>query len=271
MNSPGANDPGLDSRDSPASCEIPEEVSDDALLGGRVRLLQPLAGYRAAIDPVLLAAAIAPRSRARVLDAGMGVGAAALCLARRVADITVTGIELQEPLAALARRNIALNGVQGRVDVVLGDIAAPPDAIARGGFDHVMVNPPYMERGQGHPPPETSRAAAHVEGRSSLDDWVKFALAMTKTKGDVTFVHRADRLDDVLAALHGRAGAITVLPIRSRSGRQAKRVIVRARKGVSGPLQLLSALIVHDAGGGYTSRAQDILQEARALNFRDFC
>lgn len=246
-------------------------VSDDALLGGRVRLLQPRVGYRVAIDPVLLAASIAPRRRARVLDVGMGVGAAALCLARRVEDVAVTGIELQTSLVALARRNVELNGLEDRVDVVPGDISAPPDAIVRGSFDHVMVNPPYMERGRGHPPPETSRATAHVEGRTDLDDWVKFALAMTKTKGDVTFIHRADRLDALLAAFHGRAGAIAVLPIRSRCGRQAKRVIVRARKGVSGPLQLLSALIVHDAGGGYTSRAQDILQEGRALNFRDFC
>src|SRR5215831_2654006 len=118
-------------------------LTEDALLGGRVRLLQPRKGYRVAVDAVLLAAAVDVHAGERVLDLGAGVGAVALCIASRVAGCHILGIELQAGLAALAERNAGLNGVNERVRTILHDLAEPlPAGIAA--FDHVVTNPPYL-------------------------------------------------------------------------------------------------------------------------------
>src|SRR5690349_12697346 len=100
-------------------------LTEDALLDGRVHLLQPRRGYRVAVDAVLLAAAVHPRAGERVLDLGAGVGAVGLCLARRVPDCTIVGVELQPALADLARRNAALNGLGDRLQILVHDLAQP--------------------------------------------------------------------------------------------------------------------------------------------------
>src|SRR5215471_10405578 len=105
--------------------------TEDAILGGRVTLRQPRNGYRVGIDPIMLAAA-APAGAASALDLGCGVGAAALCLARRVAGITIAGLELQPTLAALARENVASNALTARVAIHEGNLLQPPAAVRAG-------------------------------------------------------------------------------------------------------------------------------------------
>ena len=117
-------------------------VSEDRLLGGRIILRQPVGGFRAAIDPVLLAAAIPAKPGERVLELGAGTGAASLCLARRVAGCEILGLELQPDLAALATGNAETNLLAGQVAFRVGDLLHPPADLAAGGFDHVMANPP---------------------------------------------------------------------------------------------------------------------------------
>src|SRR5690242_18206653 len=107
-------------------------VTDDTLLGGKVKFRQPASGYRAAIDPVLLAAAVPDAAKGRVLDLGCGAGAAMLCLARRREDLTVVGLERNAGLAELARANAAANGFGARVSVVAGDILSPPPSLTVG-------------------------------------------------------------------------------------------------------------------------------------------
>jgi tRNA1(Val) A37 N6-methylase TrmN6 len=243
-------------------------MTDDALLGGRVRLRQPATGYRAAIDPVLLAAAVPAVAGDSVLDVGAGAGAAALCLARRVEGCRVTGIELDPDLAGLCRENAALNGFDDRVAVTQGDLTRPPPSLAAGTFDHVMANPPYLEAARASLSPDPSKAAASVEGQGDLADWVGFCLAMARPRGSVTLIHRADRLDRILACLGSQAGAIAVLPLwpKLHGGRPAKRVIVQARKGTATPLRLLPGITLHADGGGFTPRADAILREGAALD-----
>ncbi len=115
-------------------------TSEDALLGGRVRLRQPKTGYRAAIDPVMVAAAVPAEDGSTVLDVGAGVGAAALCLAARVVGCRVSGIEIQRDLVRLAAGNVTLNGFDGRVEIMIGDLSRPPPRLAAGTFDHLMAN-----------------------------------------------------------------------------------------------------------------------------------
>jgi len=240
-------------------------VSEDTLLGGRVKLLQPRVGYRAAIDPVLLAAAVPAGAGDNVLDIGCGVGAAMLCLAVRVEGCRVTGIEAQRELVRLAGENIALNHLTGRVVAMVGDLLRPPPRLEPGGFAHVMANPPFLEADGADASPVPSKAAATVEGEADLAAWVRFALAMVRPKGSLTFIHRADRMEQLLAQLSGRAGEIIVFPLWAGPDKPAKRIIVRARKAIETPTRLTPGLVLHQSNGAYTASAEAVLRHGAPL------
>ena len=258
------------SRD-PAAPAAPETmprgaVSEDTLLGGRVRLSQPVEGYRAAIDPVFLAAAVPARAGESVLDLGCGAGAAALCLLARVPELSVTGIEIQAELVRLAGENARANGVAERFLPIAGDLARPPPRLAPGAFHHVLCNPPQLPAEGSRPASNPARDTANREGEARLADWVSAALAMVQPKGSLAFVHRADRLDALLAALSDRAGEIVVFPLWPRQGQAAKRILLRARKGVAIPLRLSAGLVLHEAGGGFTPAANAVLRDGAGLD-----
>jgi tRNA1(Val) A37 N6-methylase TrmN6 len=256
---------------------LSESLSTDALLGSRLRLRQPLDGYRAAIDPVLLAAAVPAKSDDRVLDAGTGAGAALLCLAARVAGCRIVGIEKDSNLAQLAQGNVAENGFAPRAEIVTGDIGNPPTALKRDSFDCVMMNPPFLEAARARAPTNKSQAAkspaaksktaAMVEGDAGLAQWIGFARAMLRDRGWLTLIHRADRIDDLMAALNDGFGAIAVFPLWPAADRAAKRVIIRARKNAASPAALFPGLVLHGADGKFTAEAQAILRGGHALEF----
>jgi tRNA1(Val) A37 N6-methylase TrmN6 len=241
------------------------ETSEDTLLGGRVRLRQPRHGYRVAIDPVLLAAAVDARTGERVLDVGTGVGAAALCLAARIAGAKVDGLEVQPHLAQLARGNAEFNGVENRLRVMTGDLTEPPDGLAPE-YDHVMTNPPYLPADHGHPPADPSRLIADRETTADLAVWLEFCLQRTRRGGTLTVIHRADRLDELLAHLRGRIGDTVVFPLWPGAGRDgAKRVIVAGVNGGDGDMAVSPGLVLHEADGRFTDAAQRILRDGGAL------
>jgi tRNA1(Val) A37 N6-methylase TrmN6 len=239
-------------------------TSDDALLGGRVRLRQPREGYRVAIDPVLLAAAVPASDGDRVLDIGSGVGAASLCLAARV-GCRIVGLERDRALAALARDNLARNDFAARLEVIEGDLLQPPAALVPGSFVQVMANPPYLEAARASPSPHAGKTSASVESEAALADWIGFGLTMLRDKGGLTLIHRADRLGDILAALAGRAGGITVFPLWPGEGKPAKRILVQAQKGSAAPLTLAAGLVLHRADGRNTEAAEAILRHGAPL------
>jgi len=253
-----------ESEDEPAQSE---SLSLDALLGGKLRLRQPAAGYRAAIDPLLLAAAVPAKPEDRVLDAGTGVGAALLCLAARISGCRLAGIEKDSDLAELARENVAENGFAARAEIVAGDIGSPPSALERGTFDCVMMNPPFLEPARARAPTDKTRAASMIEDGADLAQWIGFASAMLRDRGWLTIIHRADRIDDLMAALNDGFGAIAVCPLWPAEGRAAKRVIVRARKNAATPAMLLPGLVLHGPDGKFTAEANAILRGGQALEF----
>jgi tRNA1(Val) A37 N6-methylase TrmN6 len=230
----------------------------DRLLGGRVVFSQPAQGYRAAIDPVLLAAAAGAPKRA--LDLGCGAGAALLCLLARLPDLHAVGVERDPELAALARRNLAANGFSDRARIVEGDIAAFDET----GFDLAMANPPFLEASRVDPSPHPGKRAADVESDLALAAWVAVAARAASPKGRVLFIQRADRLDDLLAAM-AKLGEIVVFPLWPRADEAAKRVLVRARVAARTPLVLAAGLVLHEADGKFTARADAILRDGAEL------
>jgi tRNA1(Val) A37 N6-methylase TrmN6 len=249
---------------------VADELSDDRLLGGRIRFSQPTCGYRVAIDPVLLAAAVPARPYQRVLDAGAGTGAASLCLAVRVPDCRIQGLETQRRLQRIASHNVTQNGLERQVEMIYGDLERPPPRLSAASFDHVMTNPPHGAAGQPGRSPNQERAVAHAETTLDLAAWMAACLRMLKPDGRLTLIHRADRLADVLAALLGRTGDVIVFPLWPvADGRPAKRVLVRARRGGRGPLRLLPGLALHEPDGSFTAMAEHLLRDGGALDLTD--
>jgi tRNA1(Val) A37 N6-methylase TrmN6 len=240
-----------------------DHVTCDRLLGGRLRLLQPESGLRAAIDPVLLAAAVEAGPEQTVLELGTGTGVALLCLTVRVPGISAVGLEVQPDLALLAGRNAALNGLSDRVKIMAGDVGRPP--LMPASFDQVILNPPYLALGTGTLPPGRSKAKAVGEAATGLAVWIKAALSLVRPRGRITLIHRADRLAELLAAFGGEAGEIVVFPLWKAAGKPAGRVLLRARKGVASPLTIAAGLVLHEADGAYTEAADAVLRDAAPL------
>lgn len=239
--------------------------TEDRLLGGRVRLLQPGTGFRAAIDPVFLQAAVPAAAGERVLDLGCGSGAAALALAARVAGVHVVGLDKQADLVELARRSAVLNELADRVAFEVGSVLAPPFEPAS--FDHVMANPPYLPAGRGNVSPHPARRAAAVEDDAALADWIGAAVDLARPGASVTFVHRFDRAEETADGLAAAgAGDVAVLPLwPRRAGEGAKRALIQGRKGAAGGVRRLAGLVLHGADGGFADAAEAVLRRGEAL------
>jgi tRNA1(Val) A37 N6-methylase TrmN6 len=238
----------------------PDDLTDDGFLGGRLRILQPRMGYRAATDPVLLAAATGAQPGQNVLELGCGAGVASLCLAARVPGVVLAGLERQPAYAALARENAARNGVT--LEVVEGDLADMPQALRRT-FDHVIANPPYFGAGLGTPARDPGREAALRE-ETPLAVWIDAATRRLAPGGWLSVIHEAARLPDLLAATDGRLGSTALLPLIPRAGRPAMRILLRARKGGRGAFRLLAPLVLHD-GPAHDGDRDSFTPELRAV------
>ncbi len=248
----------------------PLAITEDGFLDNRLVIRQPRDGYRAAIDPLFLAAAVPAEAGERALDLGTGVGVAALALAHRIDGLKVSGIEVDPVLMRLAADNARANGFAGRTDFMVGDVARPPARLAPGTFDHVMANPPYLEAERAQASPDPGRAAANMEGRggrgADLAAWLRFGLAMAKNGGTLTVIHRAERMLDILDRVSGLAGGAIVFPLwPDHNGAPAKRVIVQVIKGSKAPLTLTQGLTLHEEGGGFTAEAEAVLRGGMGL------
>ncbi len=239
----------------------------DKLLGGRVEVRQPGSGFRVSVDAVLLAAAVTLEPGQRALDVGCGAGGATLCLASRLSHAKILGLDRDAVMTECLDANVAANNFSGRVSVETRDVGDGVPGHLRGGYDHVFSNPPYMP---GHR--ADSRTVADAVGAATIEsvpftDWLSFMAACCRPKGRLTIVHRADRLEELLAGFAGIAGEIRVLPIWPRTDAPAKRVIITARVGVNTPTVLCPGMVLHETDGTYTTAARKIIEDGGALTF----
>jgi tRNA1(Val) A37 N6-methylase TrmN6 len=235
-----------------------EEVTEDTLLNGRVRLLQPRRGHRAGSDAVLLAAALAPTDGETVVDLGAGSGAVGLMMAAAAHAAQVIFVERDPALVALCWRNIALNGLDGRARVVAADILERGSLGLAGAADILVTNPPFLEPDRARASPDPGRAAAHLLSDQGLGDWIAAAADLLKPKGRLALIHRADRLSDCLRHLQGRFGGTAVTAVHPRLDEAAIRVVLTAVKGSRAPLCLAPPLVLHGADGRFTPEAAAI-------------
>jgi tRNA1(Val) A37 N6-methylase TrmN6 len=246
------------------------DLTDDAALGGRLRLLQPRRGHRFGHDAILLAAATPARAGDRIADLGAGVGTAGLALAARVDGARVTLVEIDARLAALAGDNAARNGFAERVDAVALDVAAPAEAFAAAGLaaescDIVMMNPPFHDSAKLQASPDACRRKAHEIEAGKLTDWAAAARRLLRPGGILTLIFRADGLPALLDLVDG-FGGVTVMPVHPKSGAAAIRVLLAAVKGSRIPFAIREGLVLAGSDGTPTARIEAILRQGEALD-----
>ena len=255
-----------------SACEGPDGIDEVRLLDGRVRLRQGRKGYRAGMDAALLAAALGPAAGIRVLEAGCGAGGGLLQAAMRWPDAHFTGLERDPAALALAQENIALNGLEGRVATLPGDVGGGftslgPAEQGLAPFDAAFANPPFFDDAGALRAPLPERRGAWIADHG-LAAWVRFLIDAVRDRGRVMIIHRADRLGDMLAALAPRAGSVVIRPVSPFAEAPAKRVLVQAIRGGRAPLVLLPPLVLHDRSGPkHTVEADAILRGHAPLSW----
>ena len=235
----------------------------DAFLDGKVQIEQPAKGYRAGADPVLMAACVEVGEGASVLELGCGVGTALCCLGWRAAGLDLAGLEIDASMAALARGNMARNGLSA--EITCGDVGDVPPEMRAKRFDAVMLNPPFFDRRHGSGAQDQGREAGRGE-RVELAAWIKAASRRLAPRGQFLMIHRVERLPEALFEVSARLGDIRLLPLAGKAGKDAERFILTARKGAKGAMQLAAPLVLHDADGRDTSFARAILRDGASLS-----
>lgn len=244
------------------------DLTEDLFLGGQISLMQPRDGYRAGVDPVFLAASVAAHPGESVLDLGCGVGAAALCLGRRVEGLKLVGVERQDDYAELARMNAFDNDID--LDVVAADLSDLPPQVNDESFDHVIMNPPYHLRERSTTSADPGREAALFED-TPLRVWIDAATRRLKPRGHLTVIQKAERLPEILSGMDDRLGSVLVKPLSPRDGRAAVLVLVQARKGGRGAFRLAAPLVLHEGAEhlgdkeSYRPDVTSILREGASL------
>lgn len=230
-----------------------EKLTDEGLL-----IFQPVKGYRFSLDAVLLARFATVKSGFKIMDLGTGSGVIPLLLLTREQELQITGIEIQEELAWLARQSIAVNHQEQRIDIWHGDLRQIGSNYNHL-YDLVISNPPYFKGNSGKISCGDSKAIARHELLCDLQDIVAAGARLLKPKGYLALIHRPARLGELFALLHRYRLAPTrlkiVYPNRSR---EATMFMLEATKGAAGPLRLLQPLYVYDEAGHYTEEMQEI-------------
>jgi tRNA1(Val) A37 N6-methylase TrmN6 len=246
------------------------DVTEDAVLGGRLTLLRPARGHRFGHDAILLAAACPARAADTVVDLGAGVGAAGLALAARVEGAHVTLVEVDAGLVTMAQKNAQRNNLAERVRAVALDVTAPARAFTTAGLApetvaHVMMNPPFNDPARQRASPDQGRRLAHQAPLATLSAWTRSAARLLRPRGTLTLIWRADGLAEVLAALEPAFGGIAVLPVHPKPLAPAIRVLVCAAKASGTPLTILPGLVLSDRSGHPTPQAEAVLRAGAAL------
>ena len=233
-------------------------ITYDTLLRGRVKLLQPRHGFRSSLDPILLAAFVAPPF-GRFLDLGCATGALAFLLLAKDAAATGVGVEIQPRLSELAVRGRDANGFANRFEVLKTDVRSPGLLPVRA-FDLIATNPPFRPLGTGVLPPLSEKAMANHEVTLALGEWLDVAMGALALGGRLAVIFPFDRQKELRDGLQARG----FFPRRSRAvvpeaGQPPNRILVEARAGTAEEV-VEPPLVVHQ-NRTYTAEVRRLLGE----------
>jgi tRNA1Val (adenine37-N6)-methyltransferase len=243
--------------------DIPDDMTQDIILGDRLVLVQPRGGYRFSVDSLLLADFAAVKPGRRVVDLGAGVGVVSLALALKMGQGRVIAVEMQTRLADMARTNVRNNKVGADVEVMEIDWTELTASDVGGPVDHVVSNPPYRRLGSGRINPEDEKAMARHEISGNMDTCSAAAGRILGKGGIFSIIYPAVRLAGLFASLRSAGFEPKRLRnIHSREGEEARLVLVEARPGGGEGMVIEPPLYMYKGNEGrdYTPETAAIIQ-----------
>ena len=230
-----------------------------------IKLYQSRNGYRFSVDALLLYSFVNMPKAKRIADLGAGSGIVGLLLAKKYPDAHVSLFELQERLATLAKKNIALNSLEGRVRVIEADIREmkPCSTASRMGcFDIAVSNPPFRKPKTGLISPEEERAIARHEIRLKLPELICAVHYLLCPKGKLFLIHHPERLTEIAGSLKEKGMEVKRLRfVHSHMSSVAKMVLVEAVKGGRGGAKIERPFYIYNEHGGHSEEMLQIYGE----------
>jgi tRNA1Val (adenine37-N6)-methyltransferase len=224
----------------------------DTLFDGKLRIFQSRAGYRFSLDALLLAHFVTIKGRDKIVDLGTGNGVIPLVLATLHRSAILTGVELQPAMIERARRNVQLNGLEKRIQILSGDVRAGERLAAAASFDVAVCNPPYRKPSSGRISPNDERQIARHETQGGLDDFLRTGAFLLRPKGRMAIVYSAGRSIDLLSAMReARIEPKRMRIVHSFAGVEASLVLVEGVKGGRSAVEVLGPLTIY-RGKEYT-------------------
>ncbi|MDI6742538.1 MAG: methyltransferase [Smithella sp.] len=239
-----------------------DEETLDEILNGLVRVYQKKKGYRFSIDSILLAHFVSLKKRSRFMDIGCGSGVILMILAKRFPDTTCVGLEVQESLAKLARKNVEFNDLGNRIQIVRGDARHIKNIFQERSFDSVIFNPPYRKFNSGRVNPLPEKAIARHEITGSLDCFLKASRYLLKPGGTVFTIFPAMRLVELIHLF--RKNGIEPKRMKlvfSDLISEAEFCLVEGRMGGREQLKILPSLLIYNDRRRYSDDMMNIFSE----------
>ncbi|MBD3308434.1 methyltransferase [candidate division KSB3 bacterium] len=240
----------------------PETETLERLKIGGLQIVQPRHGYRFSLDAVLLADFMTVKPTDRLIDLGTGTGIIPLLTSALQPARAIVGLELQERLAVLARRNVQLNALEEWITIVQGDLKRVNDLFHAGEFDVLCSNPPYRRLGSGRLNPVSEQAVARHEIACELEALLAACCYLLKSGGKAFFIYLAERLSEFLCGLRGhQLEAKTLRCIHSSVDAPATLVLLEAQKQARPGVTILPPLVLYRRENVYSEEAKRILHE----------
>lgn len=218
----------------------------DSFLGGSLHILQKKKGYRFSVDVILLSKYCRIRKNERVIDLGTGCGVLPLLLSQTTKGHSFVGVEIQKDLSELARRNVSLNHLDGRVSILQKDVRELEEVYPPGSFDVAVSNPPYRRARTGRMNPLAEKAIARHEIKGTLEDLISIASYLLRPKGRCYLIFPALRTVDLLVGMRShRLEPKRLQFVHSHPGDDAKFILVESVKDSGVELKVMDPLILH--------------------------
>lgn len=234
------------------------ERIDDLQLNG-LKIIQNPEWFCFGIDAVLLSGFARVKNKETVVDLGCGNGILPLLLYGKYFPKHITGVEIQEQVAEMAKRSIDLNKLTDRIDIYKGDIKDCANALGKGIYDIVVTNPPYKKNETGIINPYDAKAVARHEILINLDEIALSASKLLKFGGRFYMVHRPERLKDIIISLNNHNLMLKRLRfVHPKFDKRPNMVLVEAAKSGGDFLKIDAPLYVYNSDGSYTDEVMKI-------------
>ncbi len=239
--------------------DLKENERIDELHRNGYRIIQDSERFCFGMDAVLLSGFASVKEGGAVLDIGPGTAIIPILLGAKTAGRHVTGLEIQEESADMARRSVAMNGLSERIDIITGDIKEAGSIFDAASFDVITTNPPYMIGSHGLKSQDESKAIARHEICCTLRDVVREGSRLLKTGGRFYMVHRPFRLVEIFSVLtEYKLEPKRMQLVYPYADQEPNMVLIEACRGGRSRITIEKPLIVYQEQGRYTDEIYDI-------------